>query len=141
MSYLGLSQVRRCTGRGYLDSLCMDWAKVATNCCCTTRSCPTCWCPDDKLASTQTRYKYRRVADVLSKLESAQDELLDTDGCVKPGCVGDVKDAEKRIRHKLLPRNAWMLVPYFELFMSCPKDELHQWYLRISLSCFGISQY
>ena len=49
---------------------------------------------------------------MLSKLESAQDELLDTDGCVKPGCVGDVKDAEKRIRHKLLPRNAWMLVPY-----------------------------
>ena len=36
--------------------------------------------------------------------------------------------AEKRIRHRLLPRNAWMLVPYFELFMSCPKDELYQWY-------------
>jgi len=119
----------------------MDGAEVATNCCCTTRSCPTCWCPDDKLASTQTRYKYRRAADVLSKLESAQDELLDTHDSVKPGCVGDVKDAEKRIRHKLLPRNAWMLVPYFELFMSCPKDELHQWYLRISLLCFGISQY
>jgi len=70
---------------------------------------------------------------VLSKLESAQDELLDTDGSVKQVCVGDVRDAEKRIRHKLLPRNAWMLVPYFELFMSCPKDELHQWYPRISL--------
>ena len=55
---------------------------------------------------------------MLSKLESAQDELLDTDGSVKPGCVGGMKDAEKRIRHKLLPRNAWMLVPYFELFMS-----------------------
>ena len=81
---------------------------------------------------------------MLSKLESAQDELLDTDGSVKPGCVGDVRDAEKRIRHKLLPRNAWMLVPYFELFMSCPKDELHQWYTssstRISLFCFKISQ-
>ncbi len=22
-----------------------------------SRSCPTCWCPNDKLASTQTRYK------------------------------------------------------------------------------------
>ena len=75
-----------------------------------------------------------------SKLESARDALLDTDGGVKPGCVGDMKDAVKQIRHKLLPRNAWMLVPYFELFMSCPKDELHQWYIRISLSCFVISQ-
>jgi hypothetical protein len=65
---------------------------------------------------------------------------IDGSFSVKPGCVGDVRDAEKRIRHKLLPRNAWMLVPYFELFMSCPKDELHQWYLRISLFCFKISQ-
>ena len=70
---------------------------------------------------------FRRVVDVLSKLESARDELLDADGDVQPGCVGAMKDAEKQIRHKLLPRNAWMLVPYFELFMSCPKDELHQW--------------
>ncbi len=45
------------------------------------------------------------------------------------GLVKDVnlKDVEKRLRHKLLPRNAWRLVPFFELFMCSPKDELHQW--------------
>ena len=106
----------------------MDGAEVATNCACTTRSCPTCWCPDNMLSSTQNTHKYRRVAEVLSELDSAREELLDDDGDLLPGCVGDAKAAEKRIRHKLLPRNAWMLVPYFELFMSCPKDELHQWY-------------
>ena len=31
------------------------------------------------------------------------------------------------ILDRLLPRNEWMLMPYFELFMSYPKDELHQW--------------
>jgi hypothetical protein len=37
------------------------------------------------------------------------------------GCVKDVKDVEKRIRHRLLPRNAWRLVPFFEVFMSAPR--------------------
>ena len=49
------------------------------------------------------------------------------------GRVKDVKDVEKRLRHRLLPHisahNAWRLVPFFELFMSEPKDELHQWYV------------
>ncbi len=42
------------------------------------------------------------------------------------GRVKDVKDVERRLRHRLLPRNTWRLVPFFELFMSAPKDELHQ---------------
>ena len=117
-------QVHR--ARGYLDSLCMDGAEVAVNCAWNVRSCPTCWCPDDDLARTDTTYKYRRVAEVLSKLDAARDELLDEDDDTLPGCAKDLNAAEKRIRHRLLPRNAWMLVP-FELFMSCPKDELHQW--------------
>ena len=61
-----------------------------------------------------------------------RDELLDEDDGTLPGCAKDVNAAEKRIRHRLLPRNAWMLVPFFELFMSCPKDELHQWYVKLS---------
>ena len=81
----------------------MDGAEVATNCACTTRSCPTCWCPDNMLSSTQNTHKYRRVAEVLSELDSAREELLDDDGDLLPGCVGDAKAAEKRIRHKLLP--------------------------------------
>ncbi len=44
------------------------------------------------------------------------------------GRVKDVKDMEKRLRHRLLPQNTWRLVPFFELFMSAPKDKLHQWY-------------
>ena len=88
-------QVRR--ARGYLDSLCMDGAEVAVNCAWNVRSCPTCWCPDDDLARTDKTYKYRRVAEVLSKLDAAQDELLDEDDDTRPGCAQDVKDAEKRI--------------------------------------------
>ena len=30
--------------------------------------------------------------------------------------------------HKLLPCNTWRQIEYFELFTSCPRDELHQWY-------------
>ena len=111
----------------------MDGADVAVNCAWNVRSCPTCWCPDDAtrrdLARTDKTYKHRRVEEVLSKLDAALDELLDAEDDTLPGCTKDVNAAaEKRIRHRLLPRNAWMLVPYFELFMSCPKDELHQWY-------------
>ncbi len=47
------------------------------------------------------------------------------------GLVKDVKAVERRLRHRLLPRNAWQLVPFFELFLSAPKDELHQWYLGL----------
>ena len=69
-----------------------------------------------------------QVQEVLSELVAARNEFLDDDGDTLPGFSKDAKAAEKRIRHRLLPRNTWMLVPYFELFMSCPKDELHQRY-------------
>ena len=52
-------------------------------------------------------------------LLDAHDELV--------GLVKDVTEVKKRLRHKLLPCNAWRLIPFFELFMSSPKDELHQW--------------
>ncbi len=52
-------------------------------------------------------------------LLDAHDELV--------GRVKDVTEVEKRLRHKLLPRNAWRLIPFFELFTCSPKDELHQW--------------
>ncbi len=57
----------------------------------------------------------------------ARDELLDQDGELK-GLVKDVKEVEKRLCHKLLPVNAWKLIPFFELFMCLSKDELHQWW-------------
>ena len=68
------------------------------------------------------------MAEVMEQLEAALDELLDENDEVV-GRVKDVKEVEKRLRHRLLPRNAWRLVPFFELFMSAPKDELHQWYV------------
>ena len=110
----------------------MDGAEVAVNCAWNVRSCPTCWCPDGDIARTDKTYKFRRVVEVMSKLDAARDELLDEDDDTLQGCAKDVNAAEKRIRHGLLPRNAWMLVPFFELFMSCPKDELHQWYVKLS---------
>ena len=62
----------------------------------------------------------------MAQLDAARDDLLDKDDKLI-GLVKDVKEVEIRLRHKLLPRNAWRLIPFFELFMSAPKDELHQW--------------
>ena len=103
----------------------MDGAEAAVNCLCSVRSCATCRCPDNKLADAHhCKCKYRRMAEVMEELDAACDELLEEDGQLK-GRVKDVKEVEKR--HKLLPRNAWQLIPFFELFMCSPKDELHQW--------------
>ncbi len=122
-----MSQVRRC--RAYLDSLSMDGAEVAVNCLCSARSCPTCWCPDSELADGHRGECHcRRMAEVMEQLDAAQDDLPD-DNDELVGLVKDVKEVEKRLRHRLLPRNAWRLVPFFELFMSAPKDKLHQWYV------------
>jgi hypothetical protein len=66
------------------------------------------------------------MAEVMEQLDAARDDLLD-DNDELVGLVKDVKEVEKRLRHRLLPRNAWRLVPFFDLFMSAPKDELHQW--------------
>ena len=117
--------------RAYLDSLSMDGAEVAINCLCSARSCATCWCPDSALADGHRgECQYRRMAEVMEQLDAARDALLDEDDELV-GRVKDVKEVEKRLRHRLLPRNAWRLVSFFELFMSAPKDELHQWYTSI----------
>ena len=62
----------------------------------------------------------------MEQLDAERDKLLDEDDQLL-GRVKDKEDSEveKRLRHKLLPRNAWRLIPFFELFMSSPKDELH----------------
>ena len=113
--------------RAYLDSLSMDGAEVAVNCLCSARTCATCWYPDNELADGHGgECKYRRMSEVMGELDAARDQLLDEDGEMQ-GRVKDVKEVEKRLRHKLLPKNAWRLIPFFELFMSSPKDELHQW--------------
>ena len=105
----------------------MDGAEVAVNCLCSARSCATCWCPDSELADGhREECQYRRMAEVMEQLDAARDELLDEEDKLV-GRVKDKVEVEKRLRHKLLPRNAWRLIPFFELFMSSPKDELHQW--------------
>ena len=118
-------QVRRT--RAYLDSLSMDGAEVAVEWLCSVHSCATCWCPNNELADTHCgACKYSKMTEVMLQLDAERDVLLDADDELV-GLVKDVKDVEKRLRHKLLPRNAWRLVPFFELFMCSPKDELHQW--------------
>ncbi len=105
----------------------MDGAEVAVNCLCSARSCATCWCPDSELADGHRgECDYCRMAEVMEQLDAARDELLDEDDKLV-GRVKDKEEVEKRLRHKLLPRNAWRLIPFFKLFMSSPNDELHQW--------------
>ena len=114
----------------------MDGAEVAVNCLCSARSCATCWCPDHELADGHRhQYQYSKMAEVMEELDAARDALLDEDDTLV-GRVKDVKDVEKRLRHRLLPRNAWRLVLFFELFMSAPKDELHQWYILVYTSMY-----
>ncbi len=38
---------------------------------------------------------------------------------------------EADLRHKLFPPNAWMKVLHFNVLTSCPKDELHQWFIGL----------
>ena len=109
-----------------MDSLCMDGAEVSMACMCSNRSCPCCWCPDAQLDDTQSTCRYRRAKDGLAQLDSAREQLL---------------DAERRLKHKLLPRNAWRLVQYFELFISCLKDELHLWYVTVRCMYLVYSKY
>jgi hypothetical protein len=42
-----------------------------------------------------------------------------------------VHKMEADLRHKLFPPNAWMKVLHFNVLTSCPKDELHQWFIRL----------
>jgi hypothetical protein len=82
------------------------------------RSCATCWCPDDELADGHRgECQYRRMAKVMEQLDAARNRLLDDDDELV-GRVKDVKEVEKRLRHRLLPRNAWRLVPWFPYLSS-----------------------
>ena len=93
------------------------------------RSCPCCWCTNSQLKDTESTCKYRRAKGVFAQLDAVLEQLLDDEDCVLIGKAEAVKETEKSLKHKLLPCNTWRLVEYFELFMSCPKDELHQWYV------------
>ena len=42
-----------------------------------------------------------------------------------------VSKMESELRHKLFPPNAWIKVLHFNVLTSCPKDELHQWFIRL----------
>ncbi len=42
-----------------------------------------------------------------------------------------VRAAEAELRHELLPPNSWMEVLHFNVLTSCPKDELHQWFIGL----------
>jgi hypothetical protein len=108
--------------RAYLDSLSMDGAEVAVNCLCSVLLCATCWCLDNELADAHRgACKYRRMAEVMAQLDAERDALLDEDGHLV-GRVKDVKEVEKRLRHKLFPSNAWLLIPFFELMCSKTPD-------------------
>ena len=109
--------------------------RIAVNCLCSVLSCTTCWCPDSELADGHHREcQYCRTAEVMQLLDAVSDQLLEDDELV--GRVKDVKDVERRLRHRLLPHNAWQLIPFFKLFMSAPKDKLHQWYVHACTSLY-----
>ncbi len=38
---------------------------------------------------------------------------------------------EVELRQKLFPPNSWIKVLHFNVLTSCPKDELHQWFIGL----------
>ena len=46
-------------------------------------------------------------------------------------CCLQVRAAETELRHKLFPPNAWIKILNFDVLTSCPKDELHQWFIGL----------
>ena len=42
-----------------------------------------------------------------------------------------VHKLEAELRHKLFSPNAWMKGLHVNVLTSCPKDELHQWFIGI----------
>ncbi len=70
------------------------------------------------------------MAAVIEQLDAVLDKLLDEDDELV-GRVKDRKAVEKELRHKLLSRSTWLLVPFFNLFMSCPQHEIHHWYVAV----------
>ena len=42
-----------------------------------------------------------------------------------------MKGGGHRLSHKLFLPNAWMKVADFNVLTSCPKDELHQWFIGL----------
>ncbi len=84
----------------------MDGAEIAVNCLCSARSCPTCWCPDNESADCHRgECHYSRMAEVMEQLDAAWDDLMDNNDELV-GRVKDVKEVEKRLRHRLIPRKA-----------------------------------
>ena len=47
------------------------------------------------------------------------------------GCRPQVHQVEAELKHKLFPHNAWMKVSNFDVLTSCPKDELHKWFIGL----------
>ena len=56
---------------------------------------------------------------------------MHVDDCCILFILLQVKEAESRLLHKLFPPNAWMRVHNFDVLTSCPKDELHQWFIGL----------
>ena len=50
-------------------------------------------------------------------MDAERDQLLDDNENVLQGIGGNVKEADKRLKHKRRPLKAWILLSYFELFM------------------------
>jgi hypothetical protein len=70
----------------------------------------------------------------MEQLDAAREELLDDDDRLV-GIVKDVKEVEKRLRHKLLPRIAWHLFS-----SSCPHQRTNctngEWYVAVRTSMY-----
>ena len=128
-------QVRLC--RGCMDSLCMDCAEVSWLVCVPIghRGVSMLLVP---------RFPARRHSVHLQVQVLLQESkrCIRTAGCragtVAGPCDDDcvfrgkaelaakaVMETERRLKHKLLPSNAWRLIEYFNLLMSNPKDYLH----------------
>lgn len=146
-------KVVRC-GRGFWHLLSLDGAEIAAATTCGTDNCPTCECPKDRLADTDETWPLRTVRDLKKAVDDARATLLNADGTVKNGKIGQVfryitcyiacyiaccityttmqvEATEKKLKHKLRPYNAFLKADGLDYPAACPREELHQFLIGL----------
>jgi hypothetical protein len=146
-------KVVRC-GRGFWHLLSLDGAEIAAATTCGTDNCPTCECPKDRLADTDETWPLRTVRDLKKAVDDARATLLNADGTVKNGKIGQVlryitcyiacyiacciayigmqvEAIEKKLKHKLRPYNDFLKAVGLDYPAACPREELHQFLIGL----------
>ena len=118
-------------GLAFWHIISMDGLEIAATALSSTMECPTCECPKDELSRTDKLYPTRSTEHVRAGVNKARKELLNRDGSIKERCIGKVEDAEKALKMKIRPSNAFLACYKFPFLAAMPREELHQFLIGL----------